>query len=123
MAIMSVCARTGCRNLVEDGGLCSQCAAKRKPNPSGRKSVSVKGWMNSARYRNRRREWIKGKLCVFCLEKGIRKFADTLEHKIAHCGDYELFWNEENWQGSCWSCHSRKTAKEDGGFGNPKGVK
>jgi hypothetical protein len=29
-----------------------------------------------------------------------------------------LFWDRENWQPSCGPCHSHKTAKEDGGFGN-----
>ncbi|WP_232338165.1 MULTISPECIES: HNH endonuclease [Bordetella] len=30
-----------------------------------------------------------------------------------------LFWDTSNWQGLCWSCHSIKTAREDGGFGHP----
>jgi 5-methylcytosine-specific restriction protein A len=30
-----------------------------------------------------------------------------------------LFWNRSNWQSLCHSCHSRKTASEDGGWGNP----
>lgn len=29
-----------------------------------------------------------------------------------------LFWNSGNWQGLCSTCHSTKTAREDGGFGN-----
>lgn len=31
-----------------------------------------------------------------------------------------LFWDRTNWQGLCKQCHSRKTAAEDGGFGNAK---
>lgn len=29
-----------------------------------------------------------------------------------------LFWDPANHQALCRSCHSRKTAKQDGGFGN-----
>ncbi|WP_144469068.1 HNH endonuclease signature motif containing protein, partial [Bacillus pumilus] len=35
-----------------------------------------------------------------------------------HKGDKKLFWDSSNWQPLCASCHNRKTAKEDGGFGN-----
>lgn len=28
------------------------------------------------------------------------------------------FWDVRNWQPLCHSCHSRKTAAHDGGFGN-----
>jgi 5-methylcytosine-specific restriction protein A len=28
------------------------------------------------------------------------------------------FWESDNHQSLCWSCHSYKTAKEDGGFGH-----
>ncbi|WP_409558335.1 HNH endonuclease [Achromobacter animicus] len=33
-----------------------------------------------------------------------------------------LFWDRANWQPLCWRCHSRKTAREDGAFGNRRRV-
>ena len=36
------------------------------------------------------------------------------------CEDDKLFYDESNLQALCKRCHSRKTAKEDGGFGNKK---
>jgi len=33
-------------------------------------------------------------------------------------GNVPDFWDETNWQGLCRTCHSIKTASEDGGFGN-----
>lgn len=119
MAIFSVCSTPGCNELTETVGLCQKCTIKKKPNPTGEKSPTVLKWMNSARFRNRRKSWITGKCCAICRDEG-RPLAraTVLEHKIAHQGDYDLFWDEDNWQPACKSCANRKTASQDGGFGN-----
>jgi 5-methylcytosine-specific restriction protein A len=44
--------------------------------------------------------------------------ATVVDHIKPHQGDPELFWDSENLQALCAPCHSRKTASEDGGFGN-----
>ena len=46
--------------------------------------------------------------------------AREVDHIEPHKGDDTLFWDQDNWQPLCKPCHSRKTATEDGGFGNPK---
>jgi 5-methylcytosine-specific restriction protein A len=38
--------------------------------------------------------------------------ATEVDHIIPHKGDMKLFWDSDNWQGLCKSCHSKKTAKE-----------
>ena len=43
-----------------------------------------------------------------------------VDHKIPHRGNWDLFTDLKNLQGLCRSCHARKTAAEDGGFGNNK---
>ena len=48
-------------------------------------------------------------LCVECMRKGVLTPATVVDHIIPHRGDKELFWNEENWQPLCKSCHDRKT--------------
>lgn len=40
------------------------------------------------------------------------------DHIKPHKGDWALFCDMANLQGLCASCHSKKTAGEDGGFGN-----
>jgi 5-methylcytosine-specific restriction protein A len=45
--------------------------------------------------------------------------AAVTDHIIPHRGDKRLFWDANNWQALCLSCHGAKTAREDGGFGNP----
>nr|DAE96978.1 MAG TPA: HNH endonuclease [Caudoviricetes sp.] len=47
--------------------------------------------------------------------------ATEVDHIIPHRGDQKLFWDMSNWQALCHNCHSAKTAREDGGFGNKRG--
>ena len=48
--------------------------------------------------------------------QGRRTPATVVDHIVPHKGDKKLFWDSGNWQPLCGPCHSRKTAKEDGGF-------
>ena len=118
-----------CRKVLtrDPSGYCDQCSVKAKQRETAKRKhynkfqrdpVVVK-WLNSARYRTRRKAHLeKNPLCVECQQKGkIRKGA-ILDHIIPHKGNSELFWDESNWQTMCWSCHSSKTNKYDGGFGN-----
>lgn len=57
-------------------------------------------------------------LCAECRRNGIVASAVLVDHIIPHKGDQFLFWDEGNWQSLCKPCHDRKTAIEDGGFGN-----
>jgi len=57
-------------------------------------------------------------LCHHCLDLGISTSATVVDHITPHRGNTELFWETDNWQPLCKSCHDRKTAGEDGGFGN-----
>ena len=54
--------------------------------------------------------------CPEC--KGVKRVATVVDHRIPHRGDVALFWDECNWQAMAKPCHDRKTASEDGGFGN-----
>lgn len=58
-------------------------------------------------------------LCVQCEASGIIRSATVVDHIQAHKNDRTLFWDRNNWQALCASCHSRKTAQQDGGYGNP----
>lgn len=57
-------------------------------------------------------------LCEPCLARGIVEAAEVVDHKVPHRGNYDLFWDQTNWQSMSKRCHDRKTASEDGGFGN-----
>lgn len=60
--------------------------------------------------------------CPECQEGRIRvTSASVVDHITPHKGDIDLFWNESNWQAMNKNCHDKKTATEDGGFGNQRG--
>jgi 5-methylcytosine-specific restriction protein A len=58
--------------------------------------------------------------CKHCFDKSnLLVVANVVDHIIPHKGDNDLFWGRANWQPLCYSCHSKKTVTEDGGFGRP----
>lgn len=118
LQLLKPCNVPGCTALVEEGR-CDTHVMKKQSNPSGKKSSSVKAWLNSARYRNTRKLFLQGRLCVYCKERdGVLTPAVVLDHIQPHKGDACSFWDQSNWQGLCESCHNSKTATYDGGFGN-----
>lgn len=59
--------------------------------------------------------------CEDCLEGKKRLLpAQVVDHHIPHRGDMALFWDASNWRSMNKVCHDRKTAREDGGFGNQR---
>jgi 5-methylcytosine-specific restriction enzyme A len=44
--------------------------------------------------------------------------ATIVDHIDPHRGDPAIFWDRRRWQPLCASCHGRKTAGSNGGFGN-----
>ena len=72
---------------------------------------------NSSVWRSIRADYLaRHPLCVHCEAKGLKRMATHLDHKDSDSWNN----NEGNFQGLCHSCHSIKTAKNDGGFGNKK---
>ena len=49
--------------------------------------------------------------------------ATVVDHIVPHRGDMRLFWDTKNWQAMAKSCHDRKTARHDGGFGRARTAK
>ena len=79
-----------------------------------------RSWYKTARWVKARARWLKEH--PFCTDyfgdhNGSLVVANTVDHRIPHKGDEVLFWDEGNWQSMCRTCHNKKTAKEDGGFG------
>lgn len=84
-----------------------------------RGSSSSRGY--DARWRKARKRFLgSNPLCTECHAKGRVREATVVDHIIPHKGNRIKFWDETNWQPMCSTCHSAKTAREDGGFGNPQ---
>ena len=56
--------------------------------------------------------------CPACKVSGHPLPANVVDYIIPHRGDRDLFWDESNWQAMNKRCHDKKTARENGGFGN-----
>ncbi len=108
------CRVPGCPGVTQ-GRYC-EAHADRETNQRGvRRSTAGRNLYKDRRYQKARRQYLAANpWCAMC-----GAIATDLDHIIPHRGDLRLFWDMNNWQGLCKSCHSKKTAREDGGFGNP----
>jgi len=80
-----------------------------------------KPWRNwykrSAWLRIRRRRLASDPLCAICFADGTVNGADTVDHMKPHRGDADLFFEFENTQSLCHSCHSSwKQSQEVRGY-------
>lgn len=81
-----------------------------------RENANARGY--TYRWQKASAGWLRAHpLCVHCDAKGLVVAASEVDHVIPHKGDMKLFWDPRNWQSLCHTCHSTKTANEDGGFG------
>ena len=46
--------------------------------------------------------------CVNC-----NSTANTVDHIIPHKGDKTIFWDKQNWQSLCTTCHNRHKQREE----------
>lgn len=78
--------------------------------PRGNTTQRGYGWRwQRARAAHLRKE----PLCKVCLPQVVA--ARAVDHIVPHRGDMTLFWDRNNWQSLCVSCHNAKTARERGG--------
>ena len=111
------CAKPGCPNVTQD-----VYCDKHKPKASDktrRRSTSYQHLYVSRRWKTNRKAFLTAHpICNICKTRA----ATVVDHIEPHKGDLKMFWDRSNWQALCKPCHDRKTATEDGGFGNPRGV-
>lgn len=120
------CRHPGCPEITTDpSGYCHRHReyekAVRNDYEKRRGSAASRGY--DRRWRNCAKSFLaEHPLCKLCEKENRLTPATLVDHIISVTGpDDPLFWEPDNHQSLCSSCHSIKTAKEDGGFGNPEG--
>lgn len=104
------CAHPICPNLTRK----KYCEQHKNSDDKVRANSHQRGY--DGRWRKARVTYLsKHPVCVECAKEGRVVPATVVDHIIPHKGDKKLFWDTNNWQPLCASCHSRKTIKEDMG--------
>lgn len=104
-----------CGHKVVAGALC-ECQRERAAAADKRRA--------SARKRGYDAEWERARAAFLARPEhrhcccGCGRRADTVHHHKPHRGDRTLFWDRSNWRPMAFVCHSKLTARRDGGFGN-----
>jgi len=105
------CTWPGCGQLVKEGSRCERHKRQeRKQYDAGRGSATQRGY--GGRWREARARFLALHPTCEC-----GQVATEVDHRVAHRGNYDLFWDESLWSAKCKRCHSRKTAKQDGRWG------
>lgn len=113
------CAHPGCPALVERGRRCCPEHERQEQQraDAGRGTAAQRGY--GSWWQRARAIFLKEHpLCAECERQGRLTRATVVDHKIPHKGNPRLLRDKKNWQSLCGPCHNRKTAREDGGFGN-----
>jgi len=113
-----VCRGVGCKKATTDkSGYCADCKKAVHGEYNRHKRDKAVKALYGAMWRKASAAFLAANpLCRICKEQGKVVLAKEVDHIIPHKGDYDLFWDESNWQTLCKMHHSQKTAKEDGGF-------
>ncbi|CAJ3071167.1 HNH endonuclease [Burkholderia pseudomallei] len=115
------CRHPGCGALVRaKHGLCdAHLQTARRAVDDRRGNANERGYTH--RWRKAREHYLRLHPlceCSDCRAAGRLMPASVVDHIVPHRGDAHLFWDQSNWQAMSKSCHDRKTARENGGFGN-----
>lgn len=80
--------------------------------------VTHRRMYDSVRWRKARRMWLaEHPVCAMCARQGRTTAANTVDHIRPHDDDYDKFWDMDNWQSLCSTCHnSIKQQQERHGF-------
>ena len=104
------CHHPGCPELVEAGRL--YCEKHLPLHPEVTRPAAKRGY--NRRWQKARKSYLEAHpLCVQCAKQGKYVRATVVDHIIPHRGDQKLFWDQNNWQSLCKSCHDKKTLTED----------
>lgn len=120
------CKHGGCRVLTDASYCPVHAAAREKEREALAKQYPSHGWNRGERVkltaaqRGYGAAWQRisqhyrsvHPYCALCLEKGRYVLAQVVDHIQPHRNNDVLFWDMDNLQGLCKSCHARKSRAE-----------
>ncbi len=123
---LRMCSSPGCPVVVEAGKCprhAAQAAARelaRQQDVNARRPDGSMSAYSSQRWREARARFISAHHRCDCGAPA--RYVDHVRPWRSFPSDQQeaAFWDEANWAGKCGPCHSRKTSREDGGFGHPR---
>ena len=84
-----------------------------------RDQTEERQWIHSPRWRKASRMFLdEHPLCAQCERHGKTTGAFLVDHIVPHEGNYDLFWDESNWQSLCNPCHEEKHKGDRWGGGS-----
>ena len=107
------CSTPACAELAASDGRCVAHARETRARVDAQRPSRTERGYDSRWAKARKGFLAKHTLCSSC-----RAPATVVDHIRPHRGDWSLFWDRSNWQPLCASCHSRKTAEQDGRWGS-----
>lgn len=108
------CKVSSCKDFAANGGYCDQHQDRIRKKDRERGTAHQRGY--DAEWERERTKYLEEHpLCVDHKRRGFIEVATVVDHIIPHKGDKAFFWDKNNWQSLCESCHNRKTATEDKG--------
>jgi 5-methylcytosine-specific restriction enzyme A len=114
------CRYAGCGVLVVSGFCVKHQQIAQREEDRRRGSANDRGY--GSKWRKARAQYLSEHPlceCSECAAGAIRTRASSVvDHIVPHRGDLKLFWSRRNWRAMAKACHDKKTAREDGGFGN-----
>ena len=113
------CRAPGCTVRMAKPGLCPQHERQRRAAVDAKRGTSTERGYDY-RWRKLRGVYLREHpLCEPCQRAGRVVAATVVDHRTPHKGDPALLYDWDNLEAMCATCHNRKTASRDGGFGNP----
>lgn len=112
-----ICSAPGCSELVQGRTRCDKHSQQHNKDKKNKNHWN--DWYSKPRWRRLRHRFLcEHPFCTHCLKNKKIIIATVVDHIIPHKGNTELFWDTDNMQSLCKKCHDKKTATENGTFGN-----
>ena len=107
LAPLRACLEPGCSQLVERG----RCRVHRQAfDASHHRPRESQRWYRSKAWKARTKRFLGANPACAC---GCGRLAETVDHIIPYGTEGAPgFWDESNWQGLTFACHSRKTRED-----------